>query len=68
MLGPVLFVCFINDMPEKVISLVHMFADDIKVGQEIASDMDRAALQQDLDSLTEWSSKWQMQFKPLMAR
>ena len=29
-LGPVLFVCYINDMPETVASLVHMYADDAK--------------------------------------
>ena len=30
-LGPVLFVCYINDMPDVIDSPVHMFADDTKI-------------------------------------
>jgi len=42
-LGPVLFVCYINDMPdpETVASLVYMYADDAKVAREIVSESDR---------------------------
>ena len=34
-LGPVLFVVFINDMPNNVLSTCNMFADDTKVYREI---------------------------------
>jgi len=37
-LGLVLFVCYINDMPETVASLVYMYADDAKVAREIVSE------------------------------
>ena len=61
-LGPVLFVCFINDLPDGVSSLVHMYADDTKLGRRIESTADNLLLQTDLNSLTDWSSKWQLRF------
>jgi hypothetical protein len=30
-LGPILFVCFINDMPQHIMSSVHLYADDSKL-------------------------------------
>ena len=61
-LGPVLFVCYINDMPETVASLVYMYADDAKVAREIVSESDRNMLQTELDNLDEWSRKWLLRF------
>ena len=50
-LGPTLFVLFINDLPQVVESRVALFADDTKVFIEIQSDEDREKLQQDIDEL-----------------
>ena len=61
-LGPTLFVMFINDMPDAITSLSKMFADDAKVFRQIENRADIAALQKDLDHLTDWSLKWQMNF------
>ena len=61
-LGPVLFVCFINDLPERVSSLVHMYADDTKLGRRIETIVDNHLLQKDLNILMEWSTKWQLRF------
>jgi len=61
-LGPVLFVCYINDMPDTIASFVFMYADDAKVGRNINCDADRTELQMDLDKLGEWSAKWQLRF------
>ena len=33
-LGPVLFVCFINDLPQDIASLIFIYADDTKLGGE----------------------------------
>ena len=57
-LGPILFVVFLNDMP-------NMFADDAKVYREINQPCDHAALQSDFDRMKEWSEIWQLPFNAL---
>jgi hypothetical protein len=61
-LGPVLFVIFINDMPQVVDSHIQMFADDAKLFSKVDNDEDIATFQTDLNSLAEWAKKWQLQF------
>ena len=61
-LGPLLFVIYINDLPETISSDVFLFADDTKIFREIASVNDSAALQRDIDSLEEWTKKWLLDF------
>ena len=63
-LGPLLFVLYINDLPDNIRSEVFMFADDTKVFREIRDDTDRATLQADLDELQTWSTKWLLKFHP----
>ena len=61
-LGPTLFVIFINDMPEIVESMCQLFADDAKIFRNVSSREDCIKLQNDLDKLTEWSARWQLPF------
>ena len=62
-LGPLLFLIFINDLPDCVSnSTTHLFADDSVVYGRISSPDDSIKLQQDLDSLLQWESKWLMKF------
>ena len=61
-LGPTLFVIFINDMPEIVVSMCQLFADDAKIFRNVSSREDCIKLQNDLDKLTEWSARWQLPF------
>jgi hypothetical protein len=61
-LGPVLFVVFINDLPEVVESICSMYADDTKIYRSVDTVEDFARLQSDLDNLTTWAEKWQMKF------
>ena len=63
-LGPVLFVIYINDMPNCVRSNMLLFADDTKIYRGIQSDSDTTALQEDLSSLQDWSTRWLMPFHP----
>ncbi len=63
-LGPLLFVIFINDLPDSVISDIFLFADDTKIYRVIKSAEDQANLQKDLDNLSEWSEKWLLKFHP----
>ena len=61
-LGPLLFIIYINDIDIGITSRISKFADDTKIGRVIETDIDIAALQKDLDNLNEWSDKWQMKF------
>ena len=61
-LGPTLFIIYINDLPETVESMVHIFADDTKIYRKIATENDCVKLKKDLDILQEWSSKWLLSF------
>ena len=69
-LGPVLFLIFINDLPLEVISPLNLFADDSKIfttilkdGAEVANnDTGRATLQRDLDITKQWADNWKMEF------
>ena len=63
-LGPVLFLLYINDLPNSLSSKVHLFADDAIVYREMSSLADCETLQQDLDKLTQWEKDWLMEFNP----
>ena len=54
-LGPVLFLLFINDISSSVQSNLHLFADGCVLYREVAALQDCQAFQQDLDSLFLWS-------------
>ncbi len=63
-LGPLLFLFFINDMADAVSpdSTLALFADDSKVFRRVRSVHDSVQLQADLDSLLAWSKKWKLNF------
>ena len=65
-LGPSLFLYYINDMPEGLSSssTVRLFADDTVVYMAITSDIDAEKLQDDLNKLAEWEIRWLMKFHP----
>jgi retron-type reverse transcriptase len=63
-LGPMLFVIYINDMPEMVESSTYLFADDTKIFREIREENDEKMLQADLNSLQSWSDTWLLKFHP----
>ena len=52
-LGPLLFLCYINDLPECVSSTARLFADDCLLYRVIHGHSDTDLLQRDLDRLQE---------------
>ena len=63
-LGPLLFIMYINDLPLHVENSVRIFADDTKIFAQSDTLENRQALQRDLDRLQQWSSEWLLKFHP----
>ena len=61
-LGPILFLIFINDLPDNIRSSVRLFADNCVLYRNIHSIQDCFTLQEDLTSLGQWEADWQMKF------
>jgi hypothetical protein len=61
-LGPILFLLYVNDIPSIVSSTAKMFADDTKLYCPIHDVGDCRTLQADLNKLTEWSKTWLLKF------
>jgi len=61
-LGPVLFLLYINDLPDNIRSSVRLFADDCVLYKHIYSDADCHSLQEDIDRLAIWEKTWLMKF------
>ena len=61
-LGPLLFLIYINDITENITSELRLFADDCLLYHTIKSLQDCELLQQDLDRLVQRLEKWLMKF------
>ena len=61
-LGPILFLVYINDLEEGVIGSILKFADDTKLFRKTKEIGDNFFLQDDIDKIVRWSEKWQMLF------
>ena len=70
-LGPILFLLFINDLPLGVVSPLSLFADDSKIFTRIVSEKNKKGtdnvngnevLQEYLNKIREWADKWKMEF------
>ena len=66
LLGPLIFLTYINDLPNNIHSSIRLFADYC-VGllyREIKNEIDSQELQKYLNSLMKWEYDWQMHFNP----
>ena len=64
-LRPLLFLIYINDIVEGLqCNMIRLFADDAILYTTVTSDKDIDKLQQDLNQVCRWTSKWQMTFNP----
>ena len=60
-LGPLLFIIYINDLPDSIATNCLIFADDTKIFNRITNHQDHVKLQNDLDQLSAWCTKWGME-------
>jgi hypothetical protein len=64
-LRPLMFLLFINDLPDYVqSSTVRLFAYDCVLYRKIQNEADSKLLQEDMNNLLRWESEWQMEFHP----
>ena len=65
-LGPLLFLIYINDLPNKLKSNAKLFADDTSPLFTIVKDEKKSAnvLNNDLTLISEWAFNWKMLFNP----
>ena len=61
-LGPILFLIYINDLDEDVKCKISKFADDTKIANRVISLSQQQELQNDLNTLGEWAVDSQMFF------
>ena len=62
-LGPILFLIYINDLPDEASSsTIRLFADDCILYRSIKTQQDSTLLQHDLNSIAQWELTWQMKF------
>ena len=65
MLGPLLFLIFINDLPDGRTSLCKIFADDTSLFSKVYDiDISAKELNSDLENISKWAFQWKMQFNP----
>ena len=63
-MGPILFLLFINDLPPTISSPCKLFADDLIVYRKITKQTDCNILQYDMNKLAKWERVWGMKFHP----
>ena len=63
-LAPLLFLCFVNDIPASVQCKIRLYADNILLYSEINSKNDCIRLQNDINYPFNWSETWLLQFNP----
>ena len=63
-LGPPIFLLFINDLQDCVKAKTRLFAVDCIIYQDIRCPKDCFQLHDDLNRLVDWEEKWVMCFYP----
>ncbi len=65
-LGPLLFLVYINDLTEGISSNIKLFADDASLFTRVSNNVTETheRLSRDLERITEWAHLWKMHFNP----
>ena len=64
-LGPLLFLVFVNDIVEKLLCIARLFADDTSIAFTSRNTQDiEAIINQDLQLISCWAKQWLVSFNP----
>ena len=65
-LGPLLFLMFVHDIPNEIRNFISLFADDTKIFAAVHDQTDtiEGTIQHDLNALQDWATKMQMRSHP----
>ncbi len=61
-IGPVLFIIYINDIDVVLNNFISKFPDGTNIGNSLVDDRDRLNLQEDQRKISQWSERWKMPF------
>ena len=61
-LGPIMFLVYVNDLIDGIDSHINLFADDAKLMRRVQDVDDCMMLQRDTEKISDWSKTWQMEF------
>ncbi|KAM7303245.1 reverse transcriptase family protein [Ixodes scapularis] len=67
-LGPLLFLVYINDLPTSISSSISVFADDCVVYREITNDSDVHIIQSDINAISSWCDAWHMKLNTMKCK
>ena len=59
-LGPLLFIIFVNDIDVDIVSWLLKFADDLKIFARVRDEEDQKVVQKDLNMLEDWTGDSKM--------
>ena len=61
-LGPILFLIFINDLPDVILAFLKLFADNAKLFGRVNSIMQATTIQSSLHNAVNWANIWEMNY------
>ena len=61
-LGPLLFIIYINDLDTNIVNKISKFVDDTRLCHRARNPDDIMELEEDINKLVEWVNKWKMNF------
>ena len=70
-LGPLLFLIYINDLPNGIINNIRLFADDTclyVLSDNLLDNNISNSLSEDLTTIQEWAKRWKINFNPIKTK